>query len=74
MLDSLHELEQASEADISTQNVWVSGGYMSMAEMLRTDDPVSAKQYLNKAKEFITDDPRLVPRSKQWEKLAKTFV
>ena len=70
--EALHELEQTHE-DIFTKNVWVSGGYINLAEILRIDDPQTAVTYLNKAKEIIDSDERLVLRKSQWEKLARSF-
>lgn len=52
-------------------NVWLSGAHMRMAEILKKDDPKKAETYLEKAKEIIDSDPRLMLRKQQWEKLAK---
>ena len=71
MILALEDLQKADEVDVNNKNVWLSGGYMSLAEMLRSDDPEAAKTYLAKAKEFITDDPRLAVRLKQWKALKK---
>ncbi|MBI4036376.1 hypothetical protein HY386_00670 [Candidatus Daviesbacteria bacterium] len=55
------------------KDVWVSGGHMRIAEMLREDDPPQAKEHLQKAKEIIDANPQLKLRLAQWEKLATTF-
>lgn len=69
---ALTELE-ASEEDSYNKNVWISGAYMRMADMLRKDNPQEAKEYLEKAKEIIDSDQRLSIRLKQWGKLAQTI-
>lgn len=67
---ALHELEETEYPDAYTKDVWVSGGYMRMADMLREDDPEKAQASLQKAKEIIDANPKLVIRARQWEKLA----
>lgn len=62
-----------NEEVLYNKNVWVSGGHMRIAEILREDNPEKAKEHLQKAKEIIDSDPRLELRKKQWEKLATSF-
>lgn len=71
-LDVLRELEQSDEPKYN-RDVWLSGGYMKIAEMLKEDDPEKAEVHLQKAKEIIDDNPDLKLRKVQWEKLAATF-
>lgn len=71
---ALDELEQADEPDMYAKDVWVSGGYMRIAEMLRDDNPAKARDALEKAKEIIDANPELTKRREQWEKLADTFT
>ena len=47
---------------------------MSAAKLLKEDNPESAKEYLQKAKEIIDADPALKVRKTQWEKLAERFL
>lgn len=68
---ALSDLEAHPDIEDYNQHVWVSGGYMRIAEMLKEDNPTEAKKHLQKAKEIIDADPRLKLRLKQWEKLAK---
>lgn len=70
---ALRELEGASGVDDYTKDVWVSGGYMRIADMLRVDDPEKGRTVLRKAKDIIDANPKLVLREKQWKKLATTF-
>lgn len=76
-LDRLHqalaELEASDEPDSYAKHVWVSGGYMRLATILRDDNLQEAEVYLHRAKEIIDADPRLVVRMQQWEQLAATF-
>jgi len=60
---SLADLEKADE-DSYNKNVWVSGAYMKLAELLKSKD------HLIKAKEIIDSDPRLTIRLKQWTELS----
>ena len=52
------------------KDVWVSGGYMKIAEMLRADDPKKAAEALGKAREIIESNPDLVLRKIQLGNLA----
>ncbi len=55
------------------KDVWMSGGYIRIAEVLKKDDPKKAREHLEKAREIIDANPELVLRKKQWEKLAASF-
>lgn len=70
---ALSELESHPDVEDYNQHVWVSGGHMKIADALRIDNPEKAKEYLQKAKEIIDSDDRLILREKQWEKLAQSF-
>lgn len=52
-------------------HVWLSGAHMRMAEILLTDNPTKAQEYLSEAKKIIDANPDLTIRLGQWEKLAK---
>lgn len=67
----LSELEKAHETNKFNKDVWVSGGYMRLAEAIKADNPDVAKDYLTKAKEIIDLNPDLTLRKKQWEKLSQ---
>lgn len=71
--DSLSELEIADEVSKYNKDVWISGGHMRIAEILRDDEPEKAKEHLQKAKAVIDSNPDLKLRLRQWEKLAQTF-
>lgn len=71
-ISALSDLEKADEESYN-KNVWLSGGHMRIAEILREDNPEEAKKHLQKAKEIIDADPRLELRKNQWEKLAASF-
>jgi tetratricopeptide (TPR) repeat protein len=68
--EALKDLENADE-DLYVKNVWVSGAYMKLAEVLVEDSPEESKKHLVKAKEIIDSDDRLTIRLKQWETLSK---
>jgi hypothetical protein len=46
-------------------NVWTSGGYMHLAEILVNDSPQQSKIALQKAKNIIDSDDRLIIRRRQ---------
>jgi tetratricopeptide (TPR) repeat protein len=75
MQENIKELENSDEPEISQYNydVWLSGAYMSMAEMLKEDNPDEAKSNLEKAKIIIDSSPDLKIRLAQWGKLAAAF-
>lgn len=68
---ALRELEEAEEPNKYNKDVWVSGGYMRLADAIKTDNPDEAKDYLAKAKEIIDANRDLTLRKKQWEKLSQ---
>jgi|ERR1700722_1381618 len=70
---ALAELEEAEEPDVYAKDVWISGGYMRLAEIVKTDDTEKAKTYLEKAKNIIDANPKLTIRKQQFDKLAKSF-
>lgn len=69
-IQALHELVEAEEPNKYNKDVWVSGGYMRLADAIKADNPDEAKGYLAKAKEIIDSNPDLTLRKKQWEKLS----
>jgi len=71
-LSSLSEIEQSDEVKYN-KDVWISGGYMAVAEMLKTDGLKKAKEYLQKARKIIDENPELKIRKEQLEKLSLSF-
>lgn len=53
------------------KDVWASGGYMYLAELMREKDPPKAKGALQKAEEIINSNPKLTIRKRQLEELKK---
>jgi tetratricopeptide (TPR) repeat protein len=72
VLQALSDLEKTDEPKYN-KDVWMSGGYMKLAEALKEDNTEKAKEYLDQAKKIIDANPQLTLRARQWEKLAKTF-
>lgn len=68
---ALRRLKTAKGATDYERHVWVSGGYMRMAEAVKKDDPKKAAEYMEKAKEVIDSDSDLTIRLNQWKELAK---
>ena len=68
---ALIDLATSNEPDKYSKDVWMSGGYMDIAEMLKQDDQDKAKHALNRAKEIIDSNPKLTLRKKQLEKVSK---
>lgn len=67
--NALAQLIEANEPDEYSRDVWISGGYMRIADAIKSDDKESAKEYLQKAKEIIDSNPKLSIRKKQLGKL-----
>lgn len=71
--EAVTELEMAEEADEFSKDVWLSGGYMRLAEANKEANQKKAEACLSKAKEVIDNNPKLILRREQWEKLAKSI-
>ena len=69
---ALSDLESADEIKYN-KDVWLSGGHMRIAEMLRGDNPAKAREHLEKAKKIIDANPDLKLRKGQFDKLAAIF-
>lgn len=71
-LKALEDLEKAEEASYE-KNVWMSGAHLRIANMIKNDQTDLAQHHLQKAKEIIDSDERLVLRKKQLDKLEQQF-
>lgn len=65
--------EHASEIDSFRLHVWISGAYLRLAKLLKSDDIKECQLYFKKAKEIIDGDDRLVIRKQQLDAFAKTL-
>ncbi|SRR5260221_5704250 len=74
-LSAIEDLKNSDEEQISKYNydVWLSGAYMKIADILKKHNLEMAHEYLGKAKEIIDANPKLEIRKKQWEELSKSF-
>ena len=74
-MDALTELQGSDEKTVSKYNydVWLSGGNMRIAEILKEENKELAKKHLDEAKKIIDANPDLKLRRGQLEKLAKDF-
>lgn len=72
LLRAIKDLEASEEVKYN-KDVWVSGAYMSAAEMLKDETPDEAREYLDKAKAIINSNPELILRKSQFEKLSRSF-
>ncbi len=70
---ALNKLEEAEEPSTYNKDVWLSGGYMRIADVLRKDNPGKAKEYMQKAEQIIDVSPKLKLRKQQWQKLNSTM-
>lgn len=59
--------ERSSHIDSFLLNVWVSGAYLRLAKLLKTDNPDESQMFFKEAKEIIDSDNRLVIRKQQLE-------
>lgn len=73
ILEGIERVKKYSdEIDQYTANVWISGGYIRLAEVLQKDNAKLSEDYLQKAKVIIEADPRQIVRKKQIENYLKT--
>lgn len=74
MLQGLKEIQDyRKEVDSFLGNVWESGCYMKLAELLREDEPDEARKHLDKARKIVDSDPKLIIRRRQIGELSKSF-
>ncbi len=58
---------RSSQIDSFLFNVWVSGAYLRLAKLLKTDNSEESQLFLKQAKAIIDSDDRLVIRKQQLE-------
>ncbi|HRN96456.1 MAG TPA: hypothetical protein PLD54_03355 [Candidatus Levybacteria bacterium] len=68
----VNQLEQTEEPSQYAKDVWVSGGYMKLAEAFKAYQQKS-QEYLKKAQTIADGNPELSERRKQIDKLAQTL-
>lgn len=66
--EALNTLEQTGEQKYE-KDVWVSGGYMKIAEAIYAKESNKGEEYLSKAKDIINSNSDLILRKKQLERL-----
>jgi tetratricopeptide (TPR) repeat protein len=64
IIEVLHKIESNEAESTYNKNVWVSGGYLKLAEIAREF------KYLDEAKKIIESDDRLELRNIEWQELA----
>jgi tetratricopeptide (TPR) repeat protein len=63
ILDGIEQVKNhAADAGEYEINVWVSGGYLRLSEVLRSDDEEAAAEYLSEAEKIIKSDPKQIVR------------
>jgi tetratricopeptide (TPR) repeat protein len=65
--------ERSSQIDSFLFNVWVSGAYLRLAKLLKTDNSEESRSFLNQAREIIYSDNRLVIRKQQLDTFMNNF-
>lgn len=70
ILDGLKEI-QDNRTDVNSflANVWESGVYIRLSELLKDTNIEKAREYIEKAKIITDSDPKLIIRKRQVEKL-----
>lgn len=71
--DAIEDLTLVTDEPEYNKDVWLSGGYMDIAELLKDTDRQKTKMALEKAREIIDSNPALILRKKQLEKLETKF-
>lgn len=64
---------RSSQIDSFLLNVWVSGAYLRLAKLLKTDNLEESQSFLNQVKEIIDSDNRLVIRKQQLDTFMKNL-
>ncbi len=74
--EALEGVEQikahAAEIDVYMAGVWVSGGYMKLAEMFLQDEPAKSAGYVEQAKAVLGNDSQFAVRRKQLDNFIET--
>lgn len=73
-LEEALKVLDAETEDKYKKDVWLSGGYMDLVEILANDNPATSHEALNRAEAIINANPELVIRKRQLETLKKTLV
>lgn len=63
----------SSQIDSFLFNVWVSGAYLRLAKLLKTDNLEESQSFLHQAQEIIDADHRLVIRKQQLDAFMKNL-
>lgn len=72
ILEGIEQIQShASSTDAFHRDVWLSGAYRRLSELLEEDDPKSSQLYFKKAETIVNSNPALVIRSRQMELLKK---
>ncbi len=72
--EAIAQLDQDKTEPRFERDVWLSGGYMTKAKILKSDNPAAASEALAKAKQIIIANPELILRKQQLERLEKEFT
>ena len=64
IVELLHKIENDEDESDYNKKVWVSGGFLKLAEILKEF------KYLNEARKIIESDDRLELRNIEWQELA----
>ncbi len=74
IFEGIEEIKKGSEeAPKFLCNVWLSGAFMRLADLLRLDEPKEAKKYLGQAEDIIDKTKGLVMRRRQLQRLKRKF-
>lgn len=66
ILQGVQKIEDnRSQLDPFLFNVWVSGAFLRLAKLLKSDNVQESQDFLSKAKKIIDSDPKLVIRKQQ---------
>lgn len=65
--------EYRNKTDSFLIHVWESGCYLKLAQLLRLDNHLNAKIYLNKAAKIINNDKKLIIRKRQYNETRRLF-
>lgn len=74
ILDGIKQIQKYQEKVEPFQlDIWLTGAYLRLSELLREDNEKEGRYYLDKAEQIIQKDHKLVIRKAQAEKLEKDY-
>lgn len=72
ILANIELIRNAKDISAYERDVWISGAYLRMVKVFQKTDSTKAQNYLTKAKSVIENNPELVIRKDQIQKITRS--